>query len=447
MTSHYTSINAEVHNYMNVEVPQCLKSDSSAQCIKARNRVYQLASTSSTQNSGGLILFQIPASSYCTSRGTLAMRCRITVTGTGLASGAAASAVGFSGPGSISSTTFVPSFGSGYAFLNRISVFGANSAVIDQTNFSNDFSNLTLIHNSNPNYLVGDSAMLTGIGMPWYYSSTTSAQIDLVLPLPISIFNGTQNWPNFLLSAPMTIQLDLASAARALFHGSTATITDYQISNAYLIYQAIELPADYVNAERSLVKTHPFIMSAMSSLNVQVPASVLSSYTLGLNASSTRACFVMPSNTTTYSNGTQLQYTRDTVDTTTGYNGAGTNALIFLDGNQVLSSIQDTPAMCFAMLKQALHHNLQASVIYSSPAMNTGATLSVNPYLTNFYALGFDLSNFDEEQGLLQGSPCTSVNLQLTGYNNSGANNLNTIIILYDVIAAISADGTIEIRR
>lgn len=289
-----------------------------------------------------------------------------------------------------------------------------------------------------------DAEILAGVGAPWgYNSNTTSAQIDVVLPIPLSAFNSsTQDFPNYLLSAPLTLQIDLASVARALYKGATATITDYQISNTYLIYQACELPAAFIEAERMAVKSSPFIMNLTSTLSVQVPQSLLSSYSLGLNCSSLRAVFIAPSSLSSYSVSSVVNYARDTVDASSNpvYNGSGVNAICFIDGNQINSAIFDTPQMVFQGLKNALHHNLQGSVLYSSP-------FGLTQYINNGYVIAWDTTNFDEESSLFAGSPCTTLNLQLSGYNYSGNNTLCTLITVYDVLLAFEADGTIAIKR
>ena len=451
--SHFTQQNQEVHNYMTQDVPQSLKSNSSAQAIKTRNRIFQLSSTSQSQNSGGVILFNLPPSNYSISRGTMALRCRLTVTGTGLTNADAAHSISLQGPGAVGAAGqgYALTYGNGYSWINRLTLYGANSAVIEQQNYCNDNMNLMLMHNSNASYLQGDAQQLIGVGAPFSYSgvANTSAQIDLVLPLPLSAFNSsTQDFPAYLLSSPLTLQIDVASVARALYNGATATITDYSVSNTYLIYQACELPSAYVEAERMAVKSSPFIMNLTSTLSVQVPASILTSYSLGLNASSVRAVFVMPSNEASYVSTKQLQYARDTADynSTPAFNGSGTNAIVFVDGNQINSAIFDTPAMVFQGLKNALHHNLQGSVIYSSPSL-VSASLAANPWLTQFHALGWDLTSFDDESSLFSGTPCTTLNIQLTGYGAQNPTYLNTIIVVYDVLCAFESDGSISIKR
>lgn len=450
--SHFTQQNQEVHNYMTQDVPQSLKSNSSAQAIKTRNRIFQLSSTSQSQNSGGVILFNLPPSNYSISRGTLALRCRLTVTGTNLTGADAAHSISLQGPGVVGAGQGnVITYGNGYSWINRLTLYGANSAVIEQQNYCNDNMNLMLVHNSNASYLQGDAQQLIGVGAPFSYSlgANTSAQIDLVLPLPLSAFNSsTQDFPAFLLSSPLTLQIDVSSVARALYGGSSATITDYSVSNTYLIYQAVELPSAYVEAERMAVKSSPYIMNLTSTLSVQVPASILTSYSLGLNASSVRAVFVLPSDKPSYTTTLPLLYARDTGDSgsTPPFNGSGTNAIVFVDGNQINSAIFDTPAMVFQGLKSALHHNLQGSVIYSSPSL-VSATLTANPWLTQFYALGWDLTSFDDEASLFSGTPCTTLNIQLTGYGSQHPTYLNTIIVVYDVLCAFESDGSISIKR
>lgn len=441
--AHYTGINQEVHNYMTHDIPNSLKSNSSAQAMKTRNRVFQVSSTSQSQSSGGVILFNVAPSNFSISRGTMALKCRVSVTGTGLAN-SATGAVGFQGAGAIAANN-VPAAGNGYSWMNRITVYGSNSAVLEQVNYLNDNMNLLLQHNSSPQYLTFDAQILAGVNATFIYQSNTNTIVDLVIPLPLSIFNSsTQDFPAFLLSAPLTIQIDLASVGRALYRGSAATITDYTVQNTFLIFQACELPASYVEAERAAVKSSPYIMNITNSLNVQVPASILTSYTLGLNCSSLRAVFVLASNGSTYASATQLQYIRDTGDAPNGgaYTGAGgSNAVVYVDGNQINSAIYDSPAMVFQGLKNALHHNLQASVL--QPSVATSVT-----YLSQFYAIGWDLTSFSDEGSLFAGTACTNLNLQLTNYaQTNGGANLCTILACYDVLVCFEADGTIQTKR
>jgi len=469
--SHFTGLNQETHTFLQQEVPNDLKSNSSAQCMKTRNRVFQLSSTSQAAKSGGVILFNIPPSNYSISKGTMFLRCTVTLTGSNMGNnnagtGTVANAVGFQGPGILTkaipqtSTTGAvnvygaPALGNGYSWMQRLTLFGSSSSVVEQINYCNDQMNLMLIHNSNAAFLTSDGELQMGVGASFNYANNlvinnTSASIDLCLPIPLSCFNSTtQSFPLYLLSTPLSLQIDLSSVSRAIFAGSSATVSEYTVSNTYLVYQAVELPASYIEAERQAVKSSPFIMNLTSSLNVQVPQSILSSYTLGLNCSSLRCAFIMPSNSGTYASGTQLAYVRSTTDVTGGgtpatpfyFNGSGQNNILFIDGNQVNSAIYDTLQMVFSGMKGALHHNIQANVLYPSPG-------GYNNFGLQTYTIGWDTSSFDNEGSLFPGVPCTNLNFQMTGTAAAGANYLTTIICIYDVLVAFTADGAMEVKR
>jgi hypothetical protein len=445
--SHFTGINQEVHAYMTQEVPDSLKSCNSAQAIKARNRIFQISSTSSSQNSGGVVLFNLPPSNYSVSKGTMALRMRVQVTGTNLVAGAAATSASFQGPGGVTAA-FGRTYGNAYSVFQRMTLYGSNSSIIEQINYAGDQMNLMLLHNSAQSYLQTDGQVLLGMGLPFLPTAITSAFIDVVVPLPFAAFqSATQDFPMYLMSAPLTIQLDLASVARAIFVGADAatTVTEFSVNNAFLIYQAVELPGAYVEAERQAVRTHPYIMPLTSSLNVQVPQSILTSYTLGLNASSVRAVFVLPSNGASYAPKTQLQYIRSGSDTAST-SGSGVNAIVFVDGNQINSAIFDNPIMQFQGLKNALHHTLQGSILQPSAVLGGSNDSTVSNYIQNVFSLGFDLTSFDHESSLFAGTPCTNINLQLTGLA-ANPTFLSTIIVIYDVLLAIEADGTCQVKR
>ena len=255
---------------------------------------------------------------------------------------------------------------------------------------------MLLAHNSNPTYLGYEAQSTMGVSRQWDANAAgTNSYIDLCLPLPLSCFQNSQiDFPLFLARNPMTLQLDIASFARAVTVGAAALGTDFQVSNAYLCYEVLEVPHSLIEAERSAVQSgHPFIMPLQSWLNVQVPESVLSSYTLGLNASSLRSVFVSIVGAAAYASGTQINYVRDTTDASTAW-GNGVNAQLYLDGNVKNSSIFDTPVMQLIQLKQALHNNVQSSVVM--PSVSTFAT-----YNSGYFALGFDctsLTSSGEEQ-------------------------------------------------
>jgi hypothetical protein len=476
-SAHFTAPNGETHSYMLTDIPDCLKSNSNPQSVKSRNRIFQVSSTSQSQNSGGVILFNIPPSNYSITKGTMALRARVSVTTAAAptyATSVAAGSLTFQGASSVAAAyanppvganlnaNYVASYGNAYSVIQRLTCYGANSSIIAQHNFLNDEMNALLYHNSSSEYLKNDAALLLGMGQQFYSASATSSYIDVVLPLPLSIFqSSTQNFPCHLLSAPLTIQIDLASLGRAIFGGSTVAPSEYSVSNTYLLYQAVELPSALIEAERQAVRSSPFVMTCTNTLSVQVPQNILTSYTLGLNASSIRGVMIMPSSVSSYATTSQVFYVAGRADcnfgTLTSGSGSGINAQVFFDGNLINSNIVDNVAHTYMMLKQFMHHNLQGNIIqasinppvYSATLANAGVGASL--YTNQMFVLGFDTTSFDEESTIFGGIPATNVNIQLTGYGatvgGATSSNLVTVSILYDVLVAFGEDGTISVKR
>ena len=410
-SSHYTGTVAESHNYLTQAIPHSLQSNNSAQSIRANNRHFQLAtSSSSSQSSGGVVLFNIPPTQGSISRGTMYLRCRITCPTTEAPTYAtAAKSLSLAGPGTLqtvqkadgtqSAGAFVAALSNGYSWIQRLTLYGTGSSVVSQLNYCNTLMDLMLSHNSHPSFLANDGQIQLGISRAFDSTSATSQYIDLCLPLPLSCFNNSQHdFPLFLAKNPLTLQIDLASFGRAISCGAETAATDYTVSNIFLCYEVLEIPHAMAEAERHAVQSgHPFIIPLQDWLNVAVPMSIMSSYTIGANCSSVRGVYVLPYDGTTYAIGTADNYKRNTTDSVTSW-GSGVNAQLYVDGNIKNSSIFDNPVMQFTQLKQALHNNIQSSVI--NPSLSTFYS-----YLNNYYALGFDCVSFDDESTIFGGTP------------------------------------------
>jgi hypothetical protein len=450
--AHFTGPVSDIHNYQTQEIPGSLKSNNSPQCIRASNRHFQLATSSSnSQSSGGVLLWNIPPTQAAISRQSMYLRCRVSATvGTAATYADADNTLAFKGPGPLTAPqkaadgalggAFVPFLANGYAWIQRLTLYGSGSATVEQMNFVNNTMDLLLAHNSNIGFLQNEARSTMGICRGWSSTGAGNNYIDLCLPLPLSAFNNSdQDFPLYLLKNPMTLQLDMASLARAITAGATVAATEYTVSQAYLCYEVIDVPHALMEAERHAVESgHPFIMNLTSWLNVQVSQSVLSSYTLGLNASSLRSAFVGMIGAAAYVLVTPIQYARPFADTTANW-GNGVNAQLYLDGNVKNSSIFDNPVMQLIQLKQALHNNIQSGVIMASPG-------GFYDYTTSYGWVGFDCTSFGDEDTIFGGSPVSNLNVQLTGLSNNPT-FLAYILCLYDVLLAIGPNGQMECKR
>jgi hypothetical protein len=409
---------------MQQEISDSLKSNASAQAIRANNRHQQLsASSSSSQQSGGVALWNIPPmQNGVISRGTTFLRFRVKVAGaagtfTNAYNGTANGALGFQGPGALvtvdGAANAMPELGNAMSLIQRLTLFGGSGgAVIDQINFVGDLYNLHLAHVANPVYLASDANVTLGIGRKWDLNNATAANateayIDCCVPVPLSVFNNTdQHFPSHLLRSPLTLQVDLAPFARSILRGSDlAAVTDYTIEKMFLCYEVLEVPTSLVEAERHAIQSSPYVMPVVNWLNTQVTQSVLSSYNLGLNCSSLRAVYVLPLGSTGYSATSACNYTRAFGD---------------------------------SAVKQALHNSVQTNVQRPGNA-------NFSRYINNYFVLGVDCLSFDDDASLFGGSPCTNLNIQAITFANG--NNLATVMCCYDSILAISGDGLLEIKR
>lgn len=474
-SAHFSAVNGETHSYQLTDIPDCLKSNSNPQSIKSRNRTFQLSSTSQSQSSGGVILFNIPPSNYSISRGTMSLRMRVSVACTAPTYASVATALSFQGPGrgagvyanppvliaGRANASFIPHFGNAYSVIQRMTLYGANGSICDQKNYLNDEMNALLLHNSSDSYLSNDASIFLGMGQQWYVNGGTS-YIDVCVPVPLSLFqSSTQNFPCHLLSAPLTLQIDLASLARGILGGATVAPTEFTVSNTFLVYQAIELPSELIQAERLAVRSSPFVMTCTNTMSVQVPQNILTSYTLGLNASSIRGVMILPSSVSSYAVSSQVFYVAGRADCNfnvlTDGGGSGINAQIYLDGNLVNSNIVDNVANTYMMLKQFMHHNLQGSILQPSPnpptlsTTLTSAGVGASSYVNQQFVLGFDCTSFDEESTIFGGVPATNVNIALTGYGatigGATSSNLVTLSVLFDVLVAFGEDGQMSCKR
>jgi hypothetical protein len=186
------------------------------------------------------------------------------------------------------------------------------------------------------------------------------------------------------------------------------------------------------------VKSEPFVLPTSSYLNIQVPISTLSSYSLGLNASSVRGVYVLPFNAASYAIGTAKAYSRSSASDAIANWGSGMNAQLFLDGRLINSSNVDTPNMTFAMLKSALNNGISLT---QYPSLATEYN-----YRTNTFAIGIDSTAFSDESTIFAGQPCSTLTLSLTGYSNNST-FLTTLCVNYDTLLVFSEGGVVSVKR
>jgi len=462
----------ESHTYTQVAAPESLSSNESPQSMKGNSRIVSIASSSGDQQAGGQILFQLSAMNASITRRTafLKLRVQLAYTNTLPPYTSTSASSWFAGPGPLvyaetlggatAATTLplvgattpiviIPQLANAYSIINRSTVFVSGVAA-DQINLTNDVMNMLLAHSTNRDWLIGDGANMLAvaqIGLPQATGTNTNLYWDVVLPLPHSMFNSERDFPLYLLgpSQPVSLQVDLAPVTRAfkLATSGVTTATNYTVTQAFLSFEAVDLDAAFVDSMRARHKSSPFVLPQLSYNVTQMPISALANFTMGINASSVRAAYILPFSASSYSSDPTVAFAynraspNDVAITATAGNYTGTSFNVYLDGRQVSSLDLNNPAATFAALKQALNGSI---------TNHTSASIaSREAYKQCYYALGQDLCIFNDESCVMGGSPCSQISLVLTN-NTSNTSFLATVIISYDSILLFQ-DGNCTVKR
>jgi hypothetical protein len=447
-----------------------------------RGKVKQVSipSANGNQTASGKLRFVIPNNNDSITRRSMFLRARCSVNYKATLPGSsnANSSVFFKGPG-LSSGAFYDSsnallpqatssaaYSSGDSFpqlsnaysLIQCSTVYSGSTVIDRIDFLCDLmSGIILPHCTNPLWILNEGGILLGCVAPAMCSTsvTTGGFVywDLAIPITHPCFNSERgDFPNFLLDSNnlLAIDIDLTSLNRALYIGPSAVtnaILDYNISNAHLCYESVELPREFIEGQRLATKKTPFVISQLSYLINQMPMTAAANYNVALNMSSLRAAYILPSNTSSYTyNWTAIasfQYQRNAGDVPIGQgtgNYVGTNAQLFID-QQVVNKINlDNPTMTFVALKQALKNTITD---YTTCTLG-GLTL----YKLCYFAIGIDTTNFSCSSTIMGGTPVKDAQIVLTNFitNATTGTYLTNIIFAYDSLL-IFKNGKITVKR
>jgi hypothetical protein len=349
-----------------------------------------------------------------------------------------------------------PQLSNAYSLIQCSTVY-SGSTVIDRIDYLCDLmSGIILPHCTNPLWILNEGGILLGCVAPAMRSTslTTGGFVywDLAIPVTHSCFNSERDFPNFLLDSNnlLAIDIDLTSLNRALYFGSSAVtnaILDYNISNAHLCYESVELPREFIEVQRLATKKTPFVISQLSYLINQMPMTAAVNYNVALNMSSLRAAYILPSNASSYTYNwvaaDALNYQRHAGDvpiaTATG-NYVGTNAQLFIDQQLVNKINLDNPTMTFVALKQALKNTITD---YTSCTLG-GLTV----YKICFFAIGIDTTNFSDGSTIMGGTPVNQAQIVLTNFitNATTGTYLTNIIFAYDSLL-IFKNGKITVKR
>lgn len=418
------------------DVPHGLQNSSKPKPIPLRVRTAVVPSQSGSQGPSGQVLFQVSDNASFIKPGSAFIKCTVTLSGTAGGADTTIHWGNMSRSGDAMISRLVLSSG---VQLEAISNYGLMAGVL-------------LTHASNAHYCNNDHRVLTGghkgDASGWQDVAANAAinqTLNLCIPIQSNLFNSDQAFPLCLLSQPLMVQVDLNSVGVAFSFGEAPVNITYTVSNAQLVYDAVQPESQYIQALRaSMAEGQLYSFPFVSCLSVQ-NAATQGSTTLnqGLGVSSLRAYVAMMQASPAVVNNAKLSIR----------NGLN-NMRTFLDGQQQSSLVLDSVTSQFAQLQKAyglLSDTLHTAAPAGTPgayALNGGAyaNTSFTPatYESAYYAIGESYTKLHESGFAVSGSAVSQFQVIFDGLANAAT---LTSMFFHDLILVIDGQGTCNIVR
>jgi len=467
----------QVESYNTQAVPQSLQGNDSPMAMRGKVTQVSVPSANGDARSNGKLRFVLPNNNVSISRRSMFIRARCSVSfnatipfmtttqtgvwfqGPGWIGNAGVSAIEPIATASSGSPVFYPQLSNAYSLIQRSTIY-SGSAVVDMIDYVCDLmSGLILPHATNKNWLETDGTTLLGISTIAMRSTTLTTggfiYWDLAIPVPNSCFNTERDFPAYLLSDanPLSLEIDLTAFARAIGYGTTVAanqlpIQDFTISRAALCYEAVELPREFIDAQRLATKNTPFVIPQLSYMINQMSMSALVNYNVNLKLSSLRAAYILPFSNSAYfstyaTSNRAFAYQRNAGDVAASQGTgdySGTNVQLFVDGKCINQVNLDNPTMTFVALKQALKGSITD---YTSSSIANAIS-----YRVCLYAIGIDTTAFSDGSTVMGGTPVDQAQIILTNANTTAATGtyLANVIFAYDSLL-IFKNGKITTKR
>jgi len=305
-------------------------------------------------------------------------------------------------------------------------------------------------------YVAGRTQQDCIIGDPRQTFNSTGPGGAQAVELSVPIYSGLLNnkelsfIPLELMSSPLTITFDWATVNNAIFALTTA-VSEYACSAIQLVYESVSPPVEYTNELRAgLMQGRVWSIPYCSVISAQTQNNSSVSYNMSLNASSVDAFFF---GATQSFNANTSTLTSKVFASATGSSIAGdfttVNRRLYADGNLINSvpSLNSDTMLVREMLR-AVEGGF-VSDVYQTPCFSTvgnnGAVAPVGTLRGSFYAGGFNLKPFFEENLCMAGTPVSVLNFQKDDY--SGADGILYMYAFTSAIAIIDASGAISVIR
>ncbi len=439
-------------------IPDGLMSSKKQRIMPVSVRNVAVPSTSGAQNAGGQLLFTLSSPNGYVKPGSMYLRLKVTLLN-GIANGGAASFVAFGN-----------TVRSASSLLDRLTI-NCGAVLESIQNYGSSYVPTLLLHAGSQAYLQGDDGLQEGgkrytaitntdaapntsvlanrwvdlaAGATQATVQATNTSIDVAIPIFSNLFQADQAYPLALQNSPTTVQIDLAQFGKAFSIGPTALYSDYQVTNAQLVYDLIIPSPEYTQALKAeMASGMLYSMPFVSSLGTQFAKNsdnITYSWATGLSSllGVTYSCQVAPNTVT------DPKYLMSD-------NAIGNPACSFrlmIDGIQQNTVVLDTSsvryselAKVFGLLGDTSRTSSSAGALVASTAAST--ILTTADYETFSFVSGINCMKISDGALAFSGTAANQVQLML----QTTANTASLVVVnaWHQRILVIDAGGNCSI--
>ena len=321
----FASVKSYPVSVANADIPQAWLSSSAPRVAPASKKIVVISSQNGTQSSGGSLSFICPSGQGAGYLVSGSAYLRFTVTPT------QASALSYA----------FKQYGSASSVINRATLLCSGAISEQILNYNKLYASL-MLHASTPDFATSDDT----INQFTFNGAAIAANVDVCVPLLLGCLNAHQNLPLFLLNS-VQLNIDLETVAGALMQIGANALTDYQVSNAQLVFEQLSADSQFEQGMKQMLASRLYQMPINTWFNLKTSNTGAVTQSIGVNSSSIRSVLwnVVPSEIITRSGA----FT----------SGLQTNARVFLDGQLLFNGNLDTtttPAISFLEMNRSLNN-------------------------------------------------------------------------------------------
>jgi hypothetical protein len=436
------------------EIPNEITSSERKKPIPMSVRQVAVATQSGSAVSGGQLNFQISSANGFVKPNSVYIKCRIALSNIG---------------GNTASDTVV-AFGNACrnasSIIERFTVSSGNQ-LESINNYGSSYIPTLLLHCSNKSYKDADDVLMEGsfrgvsgwhvggtipgtassalqnawVDVPSGSAINANTYIDVTIPLYSNLFSNEKAYPLCLLSQATNISLDLAVFGKAFY--TSASYTEFTVSQAQICYDLLQVNADYLMAlkgqmAQGMLYSIPFT-SVMSSQFAKQGTSTTISWGLGLSS-------LKGVTFSAVQNPTLLTDPKYLISGCTVGTQAGNNVRLFLDGMQQSAVVVDSSSARFSAQQQVFSILTDISRSACSGGIlaygTTNYQTNAHSYDNHFY-VGGQACHKVVENLAMTGSQCNQLSLIIETDTANGT-------VLYcnawhDRLMVIDANGSANI--